>query len=381
MTVSALATCFAPPQRADAAQVEADHQELMETPLILQLLNSFPEPVMVLNPERQIVLANDPLAALLNVDPEKLLGLRPGEALNCIHTWDCASGCGTSKFCTQCGAVRSIWECSKSQTPQVQECRITCASAQGPVSLDLRVWATPLMHNPRFTVFVAKDTTDEKRRGILERVFFHDVLDAAAGFQGIVEAWPDLAAEEATKMQRMAESLTEELIEEIKSHRDLTAAERGDLAPAFREIDAGQLLMRLCTLYGHHTVAKGKTVGPPTFYGLETIYSDDVLLHRVLGNLIKNALEASRPGQGVDVRFENRAAPVFSIHNEGVMPASVQLQVFQRSFSTKQQRGHGLGTYSAKLLVERYLKGTIAFTSSVESGTTFTVTLPKRMPE
>jgi signal transduction histidine kinase len=56
------------------------------------------------------------------------------------------------------------------------------------------------------------------------------------------------------------------------------------------------------------------------------------------------------------------------------MPREVQLQLFKRSFTTK-GTGRGLGTYSMKLLTERYLKGRIAFTSSETDGTTFTVTL------
>jgi signal transduction histidine kinase len=250
-----------------------------------------------------------------------------------------------------------------------------CASAQGPVSLDLRVWATPLILNRRFMVFAARDATDEKRRAVLERLFFHDVLNAAGGLKGIIEIWPDLPADEQLGMHQAAKGLTEQLIEEIRSHRDLVAAERGDLAPSFKEIDTGKLLMRLCVLYGHHTAATGKTLASPHLSGVQRIHTDEVILSRVLGNLIKNALEASSVGQTIQVSFENSGTPVFSIHNESVMSASVQLQVFQRSFSTKQERGHGLGTYSVKLLVERYLKGTVAFTSSAAEGTTFTVTL------
>ena len=57
------------------------------------------------------------------------------------------------------------------------------------------------------------------------------------------------------------------------------------------------------------------------------------------------------------------------------MSAKVKAQVFQRSFSTKGE-GHGLGTYSIKLLTERYLKGTTGFTSSAENGTEFFVRIP-----
>jgi Signal transduction histidine kinase regulating citrate/malate metabolism len=57
------------------------------------------------------------------------------------------------------------------------------------------------------------------------------------------------------------------------------------------------------------------------------------------------------------------------------MPREVQLQLFQRSFSTKGSN-RGLGTYSMKLLTERYLHGSIAFTVSEEEGTTFFARYP-----
>ena len=40
----------------------------------------------------------------------------------------------------------------------------------------------------------------------------------------------------------------------------------------------------------------------------------------------------------------------FSVHNAAVMPPEVQMQVFQRSFSTKSEAGRGIGTHSMKLL-------------------------------
>jgi len=38
--------------------------------------------------------------------------------------------------------------------------------------------------------------------------------------------------------------------------------------------------------------------------------------------------------------------------------------------------GRGLGTYSMKLLSERYLEGCVGFTSSAKHGTTFTARYP-----
>src|SRR5215472_2753606 len=139
-SVKELTTHFAPAERATGGEIRADHEKLRNAPLIRQLLDSFPEPAMLLNPQRQIVLGNDKLLALLGAGMEAILGLRPGEMLNCIHAKDEQAGCGTSKFCSQCGAVSAIWESSRTNTAQVRECRITCRSATGFSSLDLRVW-------------------------------------------------------------------------------------------------------------------------------------------------------------------------------------------------------------------------------------------------
>ena len=103
------------------------------------------------------------------------------------------------------------------------------------------------------------------------------------------------------------------------------------------------------------------------------------MLGRVLGNLVKNAVEASSGGMKVVVG----AAPVdggveFWVHNASAIPREAQLQVFQRSFSTK-GAGRGLGTYSVRLFAERYLGGKVSFESSEESGTIFRVVLPLSM--
>ena len=69
---------------------------------------------------------------------------------------------------------------------------------------------------------------------------------------------------------------------------------------------------------------------------------------------------------------------VFRVANPSVMPPDVQNQVFQRSFSTKGEN-RGLGTYSMRLLTERYLKGHVSFTSDKAHGTVFRVRLPLDM--
>ena len=92
--------------------------------------------------------------------------------------------------------------------------------------------------------------------------------------------------------------------------------------------------------------------------------------------MLKNALEASRPGETVTLGCEEVEGKIrFWVHNAGFIPPAAQLQIFQRSSSTKGE-GRGVGTHSKRLLSERYLKGSVSFTTSQENGTVFTASYP-----
>ncbi|MFI5395245.1 MAG: sensor histidine kinase [Candidatus Binatia bacterium] len=373
----ALKTLFAPAEWETPEKIAVQNQLLAADPVVAPMLDSFPEPAVVLNRCRQIVLANDKLAALLQRSRESLVGLLTGEAFACIHSKKAPGCCGTTRFCRYCGGANATVDTQTSFQPDVQECRLLCSGEDGVMARDLQIWTTPLtVGGEQFTVFAVRDTTDEKRRMVLERLFFHDILNAAATLKVIINIRPDLTSQQADEMHRMANELTDQLLEEIQAQRDLAAAERGDLAVKSEEVDVAQLLTGVCEVYGHEAVANGKTIAPPRIEGPTVLRSVPGLLRRVLGNLIKNALEASSPGDTVAVSFQNHDVPTFRVHNPGVMSEGVQAQLFQRSFTTKEGSGQGVGTYSVRLFVENYLHGTVTFDSAARRGTTFVVTLP-----
>ena len=324
-------TFFASPEVETAERLAAQGQRLAADPVVGPLLDSFPEPAAVLNGRRQIVLANNKLAARLRRIRESLIGLRTGEAFGCIHAKKAPAGCGTTRFCRYCGGANATVDSQTSLQPHVQECRLLCSGDDGVEAIDLQVWATPLaVGGEGFTVFAVRDTTDEKRRRVLERLFFHDILNAVATLKGIIKLWTGLTSEQADEMRGMVSDLTEQLVEEIQAQRDLASAERGELAVEHEAVDVAPLLANVCELYGHEAAETGKTVAPAHVAGGSVLRSVPVLLRRVLGNLVKNALEASRRGETVSVSFENHGVPTLRVHNPGVMPEAVQAQLFQR---------------------------------------------------
>lgn len=63
-----------------------------------------------------------------------------------------------------------------------------------------------------------------------------------------------------------------------------------------------------------------------------------------MGNMLINAPEASKPGEKVSLGAQAQNSElIFWDHNPGYIPEDVQMRLFMRSFSTKDQ-GRGLGT-------------------------------------
>ena len=110
---------------------------------------------------------------------------------------------------------------------------------------------------------------------------------------------------------------------------------------------------------------------------ISLIRTDPDLLLRILGNMVKNALEATPKGGTVKIWHEQKdSMHGYCVHNHGVIPEKIALQIFQRSFTTKKEQGRGIGTYSMKLIGEKYLGGKVTFTSSEKEGTVFSFFFP-----
>ena len=268
-------------------------------------------------------------------------------------------------------------DCISNIAEAVRECRVLAHAANGVVPLDLRVTASPFtVENERFTLVAVEDISHEKRLAVLQRTFFHDVLNTAGCIQGYADYLASDMPPDPEVCQRLS-SLSGQLIESIQSHRELVLAEAGELKPQPVPLKTIQVMEELRDQYLKHPVADGRNISiGQTWNG--SIITDKQLLQRVLGNMLKNALEATLPGETVTLScFDCGETITFSVHNPEVMPEEVQLQVFQRSFSTKGQSGRGIGTYSMKLFGERYLGGFVHFVSHPDDGTIFRLVLPK----
>ncbi|MGD0583320.1 MAG: ATP-binding protein [Bacteroidales bacterium] len=372
-------THFADPERSTADDISKDNKLLHSETSFLDVLGAISGITAILDENRQIVYANESFVKLTGIASiEVILGKRPGEAVGCVHAGDMAAGCGTSEACAYCGAVSSILESQLTGKKAEKETRIVSEADGRVINWDLKITTSPVkLRAKTFYVFSVEDISSEKRRQNLERIFFHDILNSAGNLNGLLTLLKEGSdPQEEKELIDLSEESSRELIDEILAHRQLKAAENGDLVVNPERILPAEFLKAAVARISGNEISKNKTIIIADNAGDTSVITDKMLLQRILNNMLINALEATEEKGVVTAGVELMHEKVrFSIKNDHVMPDSVRLQIFQRSFTTK-GTGRGTGTYSIKLLTESYLKGLAGFASSEKEGTIFWIDLP-----
>jgi signal transduction histidine kinase len=117
------------------------------------------------------------------------------------------------------------------------------------------------------------------------------------------------------------------------------------------------------------------------------VRADANRIGQALDNLISNAIKFTPEGGKVNVLIENRDTG-YRLHVTDTgfgIPASEQQRLFERFFrsttaSANNVAGTGLGLTIAKTIIDRH-GGSIGFDSTEGEGTTFTISLPKRVEQ
>ncbi len=376
---SQLITEFASAERTSTAEIQASLEAIGADPLLKALLDTVGAYLLVLNSNRQILYASQDFLKLFRFS-ETPVGLRPGEALNCVHAWENASGCGTSEACSSCGAVLAFLQTLGTSRPSEREFLIKTRRGDVEESCEFRVRTSSLIvRGESCTLVSLTDISSEKKREALERFFFHDILNTVQGLRGWTKILSQGRPEERALAAKKLVTLTENLGREIEDHRALLMAEKGVLSIRPAEVKVEAILESLEGIFVGHQVRREKRLEITRTNSGETILTDDSLVVRVLTNMLMNAFEATPAGGIVRVwTHGNSDSCEFCVWNEGVIPSHIALQIFCRSFSTKGGSGRGIGTFSMKLFGERYLGGKVSFISKQPEGTIFSLMLPRQ---
>lgn len=129
------------------------------------------------------------------------------------------------------------------------------------------------------------------------------------------------------------------------------------------------------------TLKSGQEINYPQELKEVILRQDEKIVELVLSNLLGNAIKYSSEDTHIDfeVEVEDKRI-IFRVRDQGIgIPEKDQKHIFERYFRAENallDQGTGIGLNIAKVHLEN-LGGTISFESKENSGTTFTVYLPR----
>jgi len=164
----------------------------------------------------------------------------------------------------------------------------------------------------------------------------------------------------------------------ISAILNLTREGRREFQPV--QIDTRELIEGITATVAHQAAEASAQI---RIEPLPDIVSDRLALEQIFSNLIDNALKYLKPGVPGDILIRGRTKLGFAIfevidNGRGVDPKDHQriFDLFRRA-GTQDRPGQGIGLAHVRALVRR-LGGTISVASTLNRGSTFTITLPTK---
>jgi two-component system, sensor histidine kinase and response regulator len=199
-----------------------------------------------------------------------------------------------------------------------------------------------------------------KFREEVEAVNRHDLkspLNVIIAAPELVRMTGPLSAEQANWITQIEEA-GRRMLSMINLSLDLFRMEKGYYRTRFVPVDAAGVVLEVMrhqeeTAHALHVSLKAMYDGRPLETGdVLTVQGERLLLYSLLGNLVKNAIEASPAGGAVSVALRGHDQPTIVVRNSGEVPAGIRDRFFGKFITQGKERGTGLGAYSAKLMTE-----------------------------
>ena len=221
----------------------------------------------------------------------------------------------------------------------------------------------------------------------------NEINNPLASILGIAQELTKTATDEQTR-ERIAGMIYQEAFEldfQLKNIFIAAELEAGEARLNVAQLDAASLIRSVIGSFAHRAREKGVTIqficaGEKADAKIP-FRGDAEKLHRILANLLANAIEFNRPDKTVtiELRKEGKVLQV-SIADEGIgIPEKDRERLFERfhqidSGPRKKHRGHGLGLSITQALMAMF-GGTLTFSEAPGGGCIFRIAVPETTEE
>ncbi len=217
----------------------------------------------------------------------------------------------------------------------------------------------------------------------IEQIARHDLKSPLTIFLGAsdyMEHEKNLTEDQLSFLKILNEAALK-MLNMIDRSLDLFKMERGQYKVTPISVDVARLVRHACAEL--KSLAEARSIEcliilnnhSSSYPDSGLIQSEENLMLSIIENLLKNAIEASSEGEKVIVTLFEQNPYLIKIHNQGVIPDEIRSRFLQRYVTHGKAKGTGLGGYSARLAAKT-LGGDISFTTSPETGTVITVSIP-----
>ncbi len=255
------------------------------------------------------------------------------------------------------------------------------------IILGLNRYLKYLIRKKTKELIIAKELAEESNK--LKTAFIHNIsheirtpMNGIIGFSELLND-PELTAEEQKQYTKIVMDSSSQLVNIIGDITEISKLQTNQVEISTEKTDLNEILERLSskfidiantkniTLAFRNELTKPKSI----------VQIDKLKIHKILHNLIDNAIKFTNEG-GVEVLCQLKDTQLmFSIKDTGIGIKQKDQELIFRNFSqsdkdaTKSYDGLGLGL-SISRKNARLLGGDISFTSILNEGSIFMLTLP-----